>query len=281
MKRIIAIAAILILSAWAAFGQAQINTRKFRLQDFKLKTTKVVLSGHEAIDNALMKDITERWNLSPFEFCSLEEFEELRIYDAYYFLLLADSPSGPEGESGITFLTLVKGGEEASKGIKHMLEVVSVPFAPAGGMSVRSLLYLPALIDIVQDFVPRAMDKAAAGYAGLNSYSKNLLKSRNKRIYLSEDDLDDNVTEKVLARLDSDIIVTSEDEVDNVYNARTYNTLVSYVVAPVFPWKGAECYKMLIEADTHTLYYYRRSKLSGKSGAGFAPDDIKRLSAGR
>jgi hypothetical protein len=52
-------------------------------------------------------------------------------------------------------------------------------------------------------------------------------------------------------------------------------------VAPFEPQPGAYCYKMLIDTQTHKLYYYKRHRISSKAGAGFLKDDLKRIYAVR
>ena len=69
----------------AVFGQAQINTKKVKIADFTQKTTKVVLTGNMFYDSALQDEIATIWRISPYEFCSLEEFENLKSDGRYYF----------------------------------------------------------------------------------------------------------------------------------------------------------------------------------------------------
>jgi hypothetical protein len=77
------------------------------------------------------------------------------------------------------------------------------------------------------------------------------------------------------------ITVTDEDDADSYMLDEVSGTLVSYVVAPSEPVKGSFCYKMLIDAQTHELYYYRKHKISPKAGAGFLPEDIERINKAR
>lgn len=73
--------------------------------------------------------------------------------------------------------------------------------------------------------------------------------------------------------------VTDEDSADEMIMNNAQNTLVSYVVAPAEPVNGSFCYKMLIDAQTYELYYYRKHRISTKSGAGFLPYDIRSINA--
>ena len=76
--------------------------------------------------------------------------------------------------------------------------------------------------------------------------------------------------------LDEDILLCDEDEADKVYTDQTYNTLVSFTVSA-----GTWSYKMLIEADTDTLYFIRKHKVNAKNAPGFLAEDLKRISKKR
>ena len=76
-------------------------------------------------------------------------------------------------------------------------------------------------------------------------------------------------------------ILCDEDEADEIFDKGTFGTLVSFVVAPENPTEGSYSYQMLIEADTHTIYYIRKRRCSDKAPAGFGVDDLKRLSRRR
>ena len=76
--------------------------------------------------------------------------------------------------------------------------------------------------------------------------------------------------------LDEDIILCDEDEADKAYTDKTYNTLVSYTVSA-----GTWSYKMLLEADTDTVYYIHKHKVNARNAPGFLPEDLKRISRKR
>ena len=126
-----------------AAAQAQITTKKIKISDFPEKTTKVVLTGNALYDAVLKEEIAARWRIAPYEFCTLQEFNELKGKNNYYFLLTTKGQFKTEGEPGLQFLTLVKGGEAAENGINQMLEIVSLPIASADDPSGRELTYFP------------------------------------------------------------------------------------------------------------------------------------------
>lgn len=277
MKKILILmtAAFLPLLAGA---QAQINTKKIKIADFPEKVTKIVLTGNEFYDLALRDEIAAGWTLSPYEFCTAEEFNTLKHSDDYYFLITADGRFKKEDEPGLTFLTLVKGGKGASSGISKMLEVVSLPIASAKNPSGREFVFMPAFIDIIQDYTTAAMSKDINGYTGLISNTEDLWKARNMELVFAECDLAGDVDRAFRdLNFDSDMTVTDEDTADSIMEAGTPEKIVSIVITPDEPEAGSYCYKMLIHPESHKLYYFRKHKISKKYGPGFLQEDILRI----
>lgn len=279
MKKLLIIFAAALLPILAS-GQAQINTKKMKISDFTSKITKVVLTGSEFYDAVLKEEVKARWRVSPYEFCTLEEFQNDRNSSDYYFLITTNARFKKETEPGLELLTLVKGGTGAT--INSMLEVVSIPFASAEYPSGRELVYIPVFLDIIQEHTLKSMETDIKGYMGLISYSPNMGKANNMTLVFSEGDLSSDITREYRdINFDSDMIVTDENKADSYMSDNAANTLVSYVVAPSDPQPGSYCYKMLINTQTHELYYFRRHKISKKYGPGFLAEDIKRINSYR
>lgn len=268
----------LIMSA-----QAQIVTKDAKIEDFQEKTTKIVLTGNEFFDSALSEEIRTRWNISPYEFCTLEDFNSLKESSDYYFLLCVKSRFRKEPEPGIQMLTLIKGGEKADKGLGKMLELVSIPLCSAKYPSGREMIFLPALIDIMQEQVIHVLSSSISAYSSLSEASGNMFDARDMSIVFSEDDLSDEVSEEMLSQYFHDgVFLSDESGADDIMLGNMENTLVSYTVAPFEPTAGSSfCYKMLIDAGTHELYYFKKHRITKKAGAGFLPEDLMRITAGR
>ncbi len=279
-KTIIIIAAILL--PLLAGAQAQITTKKVKFSDFTEKTTKIVLTGNTFYDLSIKDEITARWTISPYEFCTIDEFESLKGSDQYYFLIPASGQFRKETSPGVKFLTLVKGGEDSEKGIGEMLEVVSMPFSSAENSSGREFIFLPAMLDIIQQHTLASMEKDIDAYGGLGNHSTNIYKSKDLAVVFSEDDLSKAVTEEIIEKkFDENMSITDEDSADDYMADGAAGTLVSYVVAPAEPVPGSYCYKMLFNTETHELYYYRKHRIGKKTGAGFLPADITNITTPR
>lgn len=279
MKKLLMILAVALVPVVAG-AQAQINTKKVKISDFTEKITKVVLTGNDFYDLSLQDEVKARWRVSPYEFCTWEEFMLERNNMNYYFLITTSSQFKKESEPGLDLLSLVKGGTGAT--INSMMEVMNIPFASAEEPSGREYVFLPVLLDIIQAHTLKSMEKDMNGYVGLSSYSSNMTRTGSMEIVFSEDDLNSEITREFMdLNFDSDILVTDEDSADDYVIENTPNTLVSYVVAPTDGQPGSYCYKMLINAQTHEIYYYARHKISKKYGVGFLVEDIKRINSYR
>lgn len=279
-KTILFIASLLLpLIGW---GQAQIDTKKVKISDFTQKITKVVLTGNMFYDGCLKNEVAARWHVSPFEFCTLDEFKALQSNDNYYFLLTTHGQFKKEQEPGLTFLTLVKGGKQAEGRIDNMLEIVSFPLASVEEPSGRELVFLPAFLNIIQEYALDSMEKDINAYTGLANYTMNISKSGNMTLVFSEGDLSSEISPEVKNQyFDAEVLVLDEEKADEYMSPDKINTLVSYVTMPTSLKPGSYCYKMLIDPNTNTLYYFRRHKISKKLGPGFLAEDIKRITAPR
>ena len=261
MKRLITLF-FLSLAAASLFAQGKVTTRKYLFSDFQDKITKVVMSGNDVLDGALRQAVVDLWTASPFEFCSMAEYESLKKSDTYYFLLMTAGQAKGEEEPMVRFLTLEKGGADKGDNVALRTEVISLPLCPVEGGSGRELVFLPALVKGVQEFTAEAMDSEKVAYTGMTWFNGHFdKKGAIKRIYLAKEDISESVSTKEREKyMDEDIILCDEDEADKAYTDKTYNTLVSYTVS---------------------AGYIRKHKVTAKNAPGFLTDDLKRISRKR
>ena len=273
---------VAVLMPVLALAQAQINTKKTKISDFTKKVTKIVLPGSTFYDGTFQDAVVSGWRVSPYEFCTLEEFESLKGSDQYYFILLTQGQFKKEAEPGIQFITLVKGGPEANGGIESMLEVATLPFAAADSPSGRELVYLPALLDIMQNYAIASIEKDFSVLGGLSSFATNMSKAKKMDVIFADEDLGPEITDEIIEACFNDKTkVMDIDDVDTMAEENAPETLVSYVIAPADAIPGSFCYKLLIDTQNHELYYFRKHRISKKTGAGFLAEDIKRITASR
>ena len=196
MKRIL-ILMMAALMPMMAGAQAQIDTKKMKIADFPEKVTKVVLTGSEFFDQALQEDVAASWRVSPYEFCTLEEFESLKTDDNFYFLITTKDQFRRESAPGIQFMSLLKGGPKAANGIGEMLEVVAMPIASAEDPSGREFAFMPAFLDIIQNHALMSIESDIVGYAGLTNHTDNIKDCAGMRIVFADTDMSSQITKEV------------------------------------------------------------------------------------
>ena len=236
---------ILLLLLHFPSDAQQLYTRKAKLEDFPTKTLKVLASGTSLLELSLREEMSSRWRISPFEFCTPEEYQELHEDSSYYFLELGTL-------EGIAFLTLSKGGkEDDSNNFARPFEVVRIPIASTGDPSGRELMYMGAFVEIIQKFVYEAMESEQTAYSGLKACNNKKLSG--KRVYLNS------------------------EEADAIYEAGTPDTVVGIVIAPTLVSFDSYCYKMLIAPDTYELFYFKQDRYKGSNDAAFSKSEIKKF----
>lgn len=280
MKRtLFAIAGLLLLSITAA-GQTKIMTRKLDIGDVSSKITKIVLTGNDAVTNLAIKEEIERnWVISPYEFCTLEEFERIKCDTNYFFLLKTIGQYKKEPEPSVEFLSLLRGGPDAEKGLDKMLEVISLPLRALSDESGRYFTFIPAYINIIQEHIPIVTRSDISAYTGIYTYTDKINKSGDMEVLFCDTDLSEDITDSARERYFKDgMEIVDSETIDEALADMQPNTLVSYTVAAK---DGRFCFKMLISTEDYSLYFYRKHRMSRRLGPGFLIEDIKRVALPR
>lgn len=265
MKKLLCILLFLCVSL-GLFAQVQITTKKEKLSDFTTKVTKIVLSGDAFLDPFFKEAVKNTWTISPFEFCTRDEFEELSSSSDYYFLFIAVDMR-KESSLGVESLKLIKGGSDS---LDKALQVASFPLRPEGEAGGREITFLPAILGILQ-----AGAEQTVGNGMKPPGSIKLRKGTNAAIYIATEDLSESGKEA--AAKVGGISLVSADDAEELFDSGE-DVLVSYVVAPDDPSPGQACHVMLIDARTHKLRYLRSRRISSGSGPGFEASDINSIS---
>lgn len=208
-------------------GQKRIYTKSFRLQDFKSKTTKVVLGGSEALNASIRQEVTSYWTISPYEFCTPSQYEKQKTNSDICFLYL-------EKSRGIVYLTLSKGGKpDDSNALKRPLQIISIPISGEQDESGRERVFMPAFISIIQDYVEAAMDSEAAAYGGLKAIARGV--PRGVKVY------------------------SSDAEAVQVFSRHSADTAVQIVITPDGTPSSKPRHKLVFGASDYRLYQYGKN----------------------
>ena len=219
---------LLLCLPLALEAQGDLYTKSARLADFPQKSTKIVLSGQAVTDAVLREEITSRWRISPYEFCTTEEFDELRGSQRFYFLHI-------ESDDEFTWLHLTKGGPTTGNPLRTAMEVVSVPIASADDINADELVFLPAFIDIIQEYLLQAIVSDKVSYRGLRGIVSKDKKGKH--------------------------VCNDAQQGRELFLSGAPNTIVPVVVWGTPVGKHRHYWRMRISTDQHLLYEYKRKKV--------------------
>ncbi|MBQ9597601.1 MAG: hypothetical protein IJR34_05075 [Bacteroidales bacterium] len=273
MKKIVLTFVLLVACVLTLSAQAKIYTKKMKVADFTEKTLKVVLCGSEMTDGPFKSEVINHWKLSPYEFCTQEEFHALKTDPNYYFLFIV----GKNDE--LDYLEVVKGTKNPGDDLSKMLCVVSLPIRATGDKSIRYLAYLGAYLDFFQTFIADAMVNDIIGYSGLSRKALAARVAHESAFCIADCDLAAQpLSEELKDRMkQSGVRVVSEDDATEAMLNASPSTLVSYCIRPINTPKNKYYYTLLIGADDHKLYYCRRHYYVKDEDAGFTVSAIKNL----
>ncbi len=271
MKRIVAIILISMVSL-SCLAQAKLTilTKKERVSDFPTKTMKVVLPEDAFVGEVLRESVKNVWSISSYEFCDGEEFGRLRENEEYYFMILYKG----EGKDydGISYLTVVKGG---AKSLEEMDELVTMPLCPADEPTGREGVFMPAILDVMQRYIENSL---IDGFKSLGTMVEKFPEAGNIDLVFDETDLSEGISGKMREQKLSGAIRTSE-EIAELFLNGTAGTAVGYTISPAVTDENSVCYKMLFDARSHSLYYFKKHKISPSKGKGFLKGDISKFIA--
>lgn len=272
MKRIVCLMVLFFTLPFVSGAQAKIYTKKMKVADFTEKTLKVVMLGNEIENTAFRTEVVNHWKLSPYEFCSIQDFKRLKEDDRYYFMFIAGK------EDGLDYLEVVKGTRGVGERIEKMLAVVNLPIRATGDRGLRYLSYMGAYLDFFQEFIADAMTNDIIGYSGLYRKALNAKLIQDSAIRIADCDVAQPLdgTFNVMME-ENNIYVLPEQEVTDLMLASAGKTVVSYCLRPLAEVKHKYCYTLLIGAEDHKLYYCNKKYYMFDQDAGFNQSSLSKL----
>ncbi len=246
-------------------------------EDLPQRLTYVVLNEDNSMTDLLFKNaVEEHWNLTAFEFCNMKKFHEIKCDTNFYFLLRADKMPKKGNGPATEFMTFLKGNLYVGELLEEMPELVSMPMLLEDDKSGRIYSYLPAYMNIMQNAIQRIVDGKAFHFRNILPTLQLEMITEGKTILFREGDILMPLSDEQMdAMFHGNAKIVSQDEIEAALQESRPNTVVSLIIGPENPVKGAYCYKMLIDTETKQLYLYKKHKMSAKKGAGFLKSDIK------
>lgn len=278
MRRFLLLGFIFLLFTQMS-AQNIVKEARNTFSSFGAKTTKVVIPS-SSLANLMLRDaVNKGWRISPFEFCTMEEYNKIKGDTNFFFLLRVDGQFRNELEPKIEYLTLIKGGAEVKKGLFSSRNILTLPLQEVDDNSGANLFLLPIYIDVIQNHIYRVQKDIYLAFKGNTIYSSRVSEIKEKELLFSTDLLNYKISESEFSELfkGSIKLVTTEEIEDAIIENRP-NTIIPVIIKPRGSTGGSFCYKLLIGADSHELFFFRRHKISNRAPLGFTKEDIRKIS---
>ncbi len=263
----------------SGYAQNPIKETRETFESFGSKTTKVVIPSTSLAD-LMFRDAVERgWRISPFEFCTMEEYEEIKHNPNYFFLLRVEGKFRSELEPKIEYITLIKGGPEVRRGLYSSKDLITLPLQLVDSEETTHLHLLPVYIDVIQNHIYEVQSDLALAFKGNTIYSDRVEELKGKELLFSIDYLNYSVSEnRFMSSFLNNVKVVDEKEIEKALEESRKNTVVPLLITPGEDHRGSYCYKILVGTDDHRLYFFRRHKISRWLSSGFTREDIRKIS---
>jgi len=251
------------------------------IKQFMASKTCVVMENDpfSAYNSYIKEAVKNYWNITPYEFIEVKEFNVRRLNPAYSFIVLTETKFDKD-KSGSTFnfINLLQ-GKKVNK-ISENPEICAIPLSFAGEDDLGYGYKLGVILSFMQKHAKMiSEDPSLTGRKYLKYYNKFVPEVNKKTILVKKEDLSPAIStiESIKAIYPHDIKIVSEDEIVEAITKKTPNTLILHKVGPVGQWKTGYCFKMLFGVDDANMYYYDQHMIDESNPNGLLESDLKRL----
>jgi hypothetical protein len=272
---------LLFLSAAALLNAQAPFPNKDEIAQFMESKTCVVLEQNQFSDyNVYIKKAVETyWDVTPYEFINVDEFNKRQRDPAYSFIVLTQtSYSRDRANTGYNFLNLLQ-GKNVSK-LSELPEVCAIPLSFVDDDDYDYSYKLGAILFFIQKHAKMISENPSlTGRRYLNYYNVNIPKIKQKTILVSEDDLSPAISsiDKIKAVFPHKIEIVDEEVIVKAIQEKTPNTLILHKVGPGKDKYAGICFKMFIGTDDFEMYYYHQHTITRSAPDGLLSDDLKRM----
>ena len=267
-------ASVLTLNAQAPFP----NRDEIR-QFMDSKTCVVLESNQFSTYNVLIRRAVETyWNITPYEFINVDEFEKRQRDPAYSFIVLTQT-SYERDRSGAryNFLNLLQGKNVSALG--NLPEICAIPLSFVNDDEDDYSYKLGAILFFIQEHAKKISENPSiTGRRYLRYYNVNTPQVKQKTVLVKADDLAPAISTigQIRAIYPHSIEIVDEEAIIKAIEEKTPNTLILHMVGPGNRNAGI-CFKMLIGADDSDMYYYHQHNITRSVPNGLLPADLRRM----
>lgn len=279
MKRIFLVG-IISISSMIIMAQSYVPTTDDINGFFNTKTMVVLLDNPLLEYNMVIKEVMEQeWTITPYEYITFKEFEELRRDPQYSFLYMSQVTfENDKTDARYRFLHLSLGGDYFRK--DQMPDIASVPLAYYSVDEDNYIYKLGILVRFIQNHAILVKEKPNIVSANvLQHYNDNMKDIKQKTLYVLEEELapEVNSTARIKKVYPYKFQIVTKEDITEAIKDRDENKVFLHKVGPEGTKMNARCYKVIIGAADAKFYYFDYHKISSKKGDGLLESDFKKM----
>ncbi len=263
-----------------AFSQDYVPTEAEVNRFYKTKTLVVLNSSPLSEFNQIAKEVMKNhWKLTPYDFCTRDEFEQKRYDENYSFILMNPVRfDGDKTNAKYDFLSLLLGGRERI--VTNMPDLCPVPVSYSGVDEESYTYKLGIILRFMQNHVE--FIHAHPNFIKENvfkRYNSNMGEVTGKTLYMLPEELDKTInTEAKIKKIYPYAfkLVTKED-IEKAIDDNDTNIVFLHKVGPEGTKMDARVYKIIVGAGDARFYSFTYHKLSDKEPDAFLFNDLKKL----
>jgi hypothetical protein len=227
----------------------------------------------------IKKAVNDFWNITEYEFISVEDFNVRREDGAYSFIVLTQTKFDKDKSRAVfNFINLLMGKDVGR--IEDLPEFCAIPLSFAGAEDAEYAHKLGIVLRFMQAHVDHIKeDPSLKGKKYLKYYNKFAPEAKEKTILISENDLvpDLRTPQAIEKYYPHNLKIVSDEEIQQAINDNAANVLILHKVGPEGTREGGICFKMLIGTDDARMYFYGEHKITPKNRNGLLVNDLKRI----
>jgi hypothetical protein len=271
---------LILFSVSLLKGQAPFPNKE-EIKQFTASKTCIVLEDDQfsAYNSLIRGAVKAFWNITPYEFIEVSEFNVRRLDPKYSFIVLTQTNFEKDKTNGLfNFINLLQGKDVNKLG--ELPEICAIPLSFAGEDDLEYGYKLGAILSFMQKHAQMISDDPSlTGRKYLKYYNKFIPDVQKKTILVKQEDLVPEIStiNKIKAIYNNKIEIVTEDDIIKAIQDKAPNTVILHKVGPVGDRNSGYCFKMLIGTDDANMYYYNQHIIDKANPNGLLPADLKRL----
>lgn len=280
MKRTLLVLALSLVMVSSSNAQRNL-VRSADVTTFLNSKTYIVLepnltSGYNAeIQDAVKKS----WNITEYEFVTVQEFEKIRKdYDKSFLVLIKTKFPDDKIVPIYNFLSISLGA--AVKNITDMPDICSIPLSYDGLAEETYVYKLNGIIRFMQNYIRQiAADPSLIKKNAFKQFNANSKFVKDKELWVNESGLSKDMRSLATLRktYKHTVKVVKPEDIQKAIDEKNPNVLYLHKVGPEGSRVQWRVWKMIIGAGDDKMYYYETHNCKQVDQDGFLAKDFKKL----